>query len=142
MVASGSADATVKIWSKKTGNLLRTLKDGGIVVSSVAFDASNMIASGSWGGYVKLWDKNTGDLLRTLAGPLIPGLNVPLPMDSVKSVAFDANDMIASGHSDKTINLWSKRHLFFRGIHCFFKHTILFIGEGNLFLSTQYFSKH
>jgi WD40 repeat protein len=140
MVASGSADATVKIWSKKTGNLLRTLKDDGIVVSSVAFDASNMIASGSWGGYVKLWDKNTGDLLRTLAGRLIPGLNVPLPISRVDSVAFDANDMIASGHSNKTINLWSKRHLFFRGIHCFFKHTILFIGEENLYLSTQYFS--
>jgi len=42
--------------------------------------------------------KNTGDLLRNLSGHANP----------VNSVAFDNNDLLASGSDDGTIKLWNK----------------------------------
>ena len=60
MIASGSADNTVKLWDKNTGNLLRTLLGHGSWVWSVAFDANDLVASGSSDHTIKLWDKNTG----------------------------------------------------------------------------------
>jgi len=61
-----------------------------------------MIASSSWDNTIKLWNKNTGDLLRTITGN----------GGYVGSVAFDANDMIASSetkqYGSETIQLWNK----------------------------------
>jgi WD40 repeat protein len=45
---------------------------------------------------VKLWDKNNGDLLRTLIGHV----------NSVLSVEFASNNILASGSWDTTIRLW------------------------------------
>jgi WD40 repeat protein len=55
-----------------------------------------MIVSGYADGTIKLWNKNNGDLLRTLPGH--DGF--------IDSVAFDNNNMLASGSWDKTIKLW------------------------------------
>jgi len=44
---------------------------------------------------MKLWNKNTGDLLRTLSGH----------GDWVMSVAFDYNDILASGSWDRSLKI-------------------------------------
>jgi WD40 repeat protein len=49
-------------------------------------------------------------LLRTLTGH----------GKAVSSVAFDSNEMIASGSSDKTIKLWNKGNIFIKKDYLYF----------------------
>ncbi len=101
MLASGSADKTVKLWDARTGELLRTLDGHTQRVNSVEFDPqSGTVASGSDDATIKLWDARSGELLRTLEGH----------DGSVFSVAFDPQDgMLASGSWDDTVKLWEAR---------------------------------
>ena len=57
ILASGSADFTVKLWNKNTGGLLRTLSGHSDWVNSVAFDSKDILASGSYDMTIKLWCK-------------------------------------------------------------------------------------
>ena len=69
MLASGSADKTVKLWEAQSGKLLRTLEGHSDAVWSVAFDPKGgILASGSADETVKLWEARSGKLLRTLEG--------------------------------------------------------------------------
>ena len=69
MIASPSADNTIRLWDAETGECLRTLKGHAEVVYSVAFDpAGRILASGSQDKTVKLWDVYSGQLLRTFKG--------------------------------------------------------------------------
>lgn len=56
ILASGSADQTIKLWSLATGQELRTLTGHTDVVSSVAFcpDGQTLV-SGSWDTTIKIW---------------------------------------------------------------------------------------
>ncbi|MGD1701334.1 toll/interleukin-1 receptor domain-containing protein [Dapis sp. BLCC M229] len=65
LLASASADKTVKLW-KPDGTLLRTLTGHEIDVNSVAFSPKgDLLASASYDKTVKLW-KPDGTLVRTL----------------------------------------------------------------------------
>jgi WD40 repeat protein/uncharacterized caspase-like protein len=70
LLASGSADQTVKLWDAITNVQLRTILTGqseGVI--SIAFSPdSKSIASGGYGGTCKLWDVATGAELRALPG--------------------------------------------------------------------------
>jgi len=95
ILASPSADKTIRLWNAETGECSRTLvghKDG---VTSVVFDpAGHTFASGSYDHTVKLWDAETGECLRTLG----------LHRTAVNSVAFDpAGCTLASG----SFGLWT-----------------------------------
>jgi GTPase SAR1 family protein len=98
ILASGSGDATVKLWEVASGKLLRTLKRHEGAVCSVAFDpVGRMLVSGSGDDTVKLWEVATGQLLHTLKGHKNP----------VYSVAFDpAGRTLASGSLNSTVKLW------------------------------------
>jgi WD40 repeat protein len=52
-------DMTIKLWNKKTGELVRTLSDHSSTVSSVAFDNVDILASGSYDGTIKVWSKDS-----------------------------------------------------------------------------------
>ncbi|KAF3768208.1 hypothetical protein M406DRAFT_51956, partial [Cryphonectria parasitica EP155] len=100
-IASGSYDATVRIWDTRTGQCLQTLEGHSSEVSSVAFSGdSQQIASGSHDTTVRIWDTRTGQCLQTLEGH----------SDWVSSVAFSGDSQrIASGSHDATVRIWDTR---------------------------------
>ena len=69
VLATGSNDSTVKLWSIQDRSLIRTLEwyDGPVL--SVAFSPDGkVLASGSGEGTVILWSTQDGSLIRTLEG--------------------------------------------------------------------------
>jgi class 3 adenylate cyclase/GTPase SAR1 family protein len=98
-LASGSVDATVKLWDVDSGRPLRTLRGHNDLVYSVAFDRQGgTLASGSYDATVKLWDVASGRLFRTLEGHT----------DSVHAIAFSPDGaLLASKSVDNTVRLWS-----------------------------------
>jgi WD40 repeat protein len=73
-LASGSTDATVRLWDPETGKCRRTLHGHG-GIRSVAFspDGSRLLSSGE-DGMGHFWSPATGELLATvLALPTRPG---------------------------------------------------------------------
>jgi WD40 repeat protein/subtilase family serine protease len=98
LIASGSRDATIKLWRVSDGALVRTLTGHTDLVRSVAFSPDgSLIASGSGDATIKLWRVSDGALVRTLRGHT----------SGVSSVAFSPDgSLIASGSWDATIKLW------------------------------------
>ena len=99
LIASGSADNTVKLWYPD-GKFFRTLSGHTDVVNSVTFSPDGTtVASGSQDETVKLWTIDGRENL-TLSGH----------KNIVNSVAFSPNGrIIASGSTDKTIKLWNRQ---------------------------------
>ena len=97
-LASGSLDATVKIWAAVSGQELLTLRGHSSVVSSVAFSpGGKRLASGSWDKTVKIWDAVSGQELLTLRGH----------SGVVSSVAFSPDDKrLALGCNDGAVQIW------------------------------------
>ena len=69
LVASGSADSTVRLWDTRTGGACSTLKGHSDWVSTVVFSPDGqLVASGSDDKTVRLWDTRTGGACGTLEG--------------------------------------------------------------------------
>jgi WD40 repeat protein len=57
-IASGSDDATVKIWDEESGHELQTLKGHDGIVYSVAYSPDGRrIASGAGDNTIKIWGR-------------------------------------------------------------------------------------
>lgn len=66
MIATGSADKTIKLWDVANGKLVRTIKGHTFYITSLAFSPNGkQILSGSWDKTARLWDVKTGRLLKT-----------------------------------------------------------------------------
>jgi WD40 repeat protein/class 3 adenylate cyclase len=98
MLASPSADQTIRLWDAGTGECLRILKGHKGSICSVDFDpSSGLLASGGEDNTVKLWDVSSGRLHLTLEGHA----------SYVWSVAFDPmGRQVACGNNNSTIKLW------------------------------------
>lgn len=98
ILATGSADRTIKLWNYKTGKCLKTLLGHSSWVWSVAFSPdSQYLASASYDQTVKLWDVSTGKCIRTLQEHTA----------SVVAVRFSPNGQyLASGGFDQIIKIW------------------------------------
>ena len=100
LLASGSADGTVRIWDVGDNTNLRhvrTLRHTHNVTSVAWSPDGRVLASASTDGTVRLWNPNNGINFAVLRGHT----------ESVKSVAWSPDGRIlASGSSDETIRLW------------------------------------
>ena len=98
LLASASADNTIRLWDVTSGLELRALTGHRGWIKCVAFSRDGkLIASGSNDKTIKLWDVATGRELHSLEGHLAP----------VESLAF-SNDgrWLASGSADNNAKLW------------------------------------
>ncbi len=97
-LASGSWDATVKLWDIATRTNIATITGHTGRVYSVSFSPDGTtLASGSGDGTVKLWDVATGTNIATIAGHT----------SWVTSVSFSPDGAtLASGSWDATVKLW------------------------------------
>jgi len=98
LLASGSEDRTIRLWSVATGKTLRTLNGHLAAINSVAFSPDGKtLASGSSDQTVRLWDAGTGQQIHSLTGHSA----------LVNSVAFSPDGKtLASGSLDRTVRLW------------------------------------
>jgi WD40 repeat protein/class 3 adenylate cyclase len=98
VLASPSADKTIRLWDAETGECLRTLEGHVGMVYSVAFEPTGRyLTSGSADETVKLWEVATGRLVHTMRGH----------QGGVNTVAFDPTGRtVGSGSDDNTIKLW------------------------------------
>ena len=98
ILASCSADGSIKIWQVGCCESLRTLRAHSGGVYSVAFSSDGKIlVSGGADKTINLWDCYTGELLNTLKGHSRGVLSVAISPDS---------QIIASGSMDGTVKLW------------------------------------
>ena len=98
ILATGSYDATIKLWCLESGTEIRTLQgpDGHTMgVRCLQFDETKLI-SGSLDHTIKVWNWRTGECLATYRGH----------RDGVISLHYDGNWM-ASGSSDHTARVWN-----------------------------------
>ena len=99
ILASGSADTTIRLWDAYTGEHKRTLVGHKKRVKSVVFSPDGRIlASGCEGGTIRLWDVATG---KSRIAPIGH-------KSSVESVVFSPDGRIlASGDGFGIIHLWN-----------------------------------
>jgi WD40 repeat protein len=96
MLASGSSDNTIKLWSLPGGQLIKTLEGHSNTVYSVGISPDGKtLVSGSTDNTIKLWSLPGGQLIKTLEAH-----------NCSVSISPDGK-MLASGSADKTIKLWS-----------------------------------
>lgn len=100
IVASGSGDGSVRLWSLESGRVLHRLEAGGAKVFCVAFSPDGRtLASGSEDGRVSLWEVTTGRLNRRLRGHT----------SKVFSLAFHPEGRtLASSSGDGTVRIWDR----------------------------------
>ncbi len=97
-LASGSDDATVRLWDASTGELLQTLAGHQFVVTGVAWSYDDSrIASSSRDGMVRIWDAAAGLMLHSLTS-----------QDGwFTCVAFSSDGNIAAGSTNGSVWLWN-----------------------------------
>ncbi|KAK7530434.1 sulfur metabolite repression control protein-like protein SconB [Phyllosticta citricarpa] len=95
IIATGSYDATIKIWDVESGKEMRTLTGHTAGVRCLQFEDNRLFSAGL-DRTVKLWNWKTGELLRTLSGH--SGGIVTL---------HSANNILATGSMDHTIRVWN-----------------------------------
>jgi WD40 repeat protein len=108
VLASASADNTVKLWDVSSGALLTTLSKEFTVVSAISLSSSGAnLAMGSREGQILVWDSAPGEEPTTLSGH----------RGVVRCLAYSADDSwLASGSSDRTIRLWNGKTRQFKSI--------------------------
>jgi WD40 repeat protein len=101
LLASGSADQSVRLWDPGTGRSLGVLRGHWDKVYAVAFSPDGAtLATGSNDTTIRIWDVATGDEMTQLRGH-----------DAyVYSLAFSPDGrMLVSGSGDGTVRVWDTR---------------------------------
>ncbi|TEY33904.1 hypothetical protein BOTCAL_0654g00010 [Botryotinia calthae] len=95
ILATGSYDATIKIWDIETGECLRTLRGHTSGIRTLQFDDTKLI-SGSLDRSIRVWNWRTGECMSSYPGHT----------DGVVSLHFEGN-LLASGSIDRTVKVWN-----------------------------------
>ncbi|KAK2736769.1 WD domain protein [Myotisia sp. PD_48] len=98
----GTADATIKIWSTSTGNLIHTFEGHLAGISTISWGPdSKTIASGSDDKSIRIWNVETG---KPYPNPFLGHHNY------VYSIAVSPKgNMLVSGSYDEAVFLWDVR---------------------------------
>ena len=98
LLASGSADKTVRVWNLDTLDLKRSYRGPRDFVTSVAFSPSGkLLAAGALDGRIQVWSVLSSRRMRTLNGH----------RGRVADIAFSSSgDQLASAGEDGTVRLW------------------------------------
>lgn len=98
ILASGSADQTIKLWDVSKRQELKTLRGHQSIIESVIFTPDQQfLISGSWDYTIRIWDVNTGEELKQLKEH----------SGWINCLAISPNSQIlVSGSADKTIKIW------------------------------------
>lgn len=97
-IATGEEDKTLKLWERRTGQLVASLTGHEKEILSLEFSPDGKyLATGSADTTVKLWDVKAKQLITTFTGH----------SDTIWSVAFSPNGKyLAAGSADTTVKLW------------------------------------
>jgi WD40 repeat protein len=98
LLASSSADQTVRIWNLTTNTCKFILTGHTSYVYGIKQITPSILASGSLDATIKLWDIATGELIRTLTGHT---------SSILWSVDLLNSQTLVSGSQDLTIKLWN-----------------------------------
>jgi len=98
LLASGSADKTVRVWNLDTLDLKRSYRGPRDFVTSVAFSPNGkLLAAGALDGRIQVWSVLSSRRLRALSGH----------RGRVADIAFSpSGDQLASAGEDGTVRLW------------------------------------
>jgi WD40 repeat protein len=98
MLASASADKSIRLWDASTGTELRRLTGHRDMVWSVVFSPDGKtLASGSQDGTILFWEPSSGKQLRQIV----------TQHQLIRSVAFSPRgEILASGGADNRVCLW------------------------------------
>ncbi|MEL6927111.1 MAG: NB-ARC domain-containing protein [Cyanobacteria bacterium J06600_6] len=132
ILASASADKSIKLWNLDSGQEIATMYGHEAVVRSICLSPDGKIlASGSEDATVKLWDLDTGQTLKTLTEH----------EGEIWSVAFNSNGkVLASASFDETVKLWDSitgKCLKTLREHQSWVFAVAFSADGNLLASTS-----
>lgn len=97
LLASGSGDASIKIWNLDSKNCRATLTEHTGKVRALEALPHDRFASGSDDCSIKIWDVASGQCLTTLAGHDAP----------VTALAALPNDFLATAARDGSIKIWN-----------------------------------
>jgi WD40 repeat protein len=102
LLATGTYDGTIQIWTVNNGSLLASMKAGAVVESLAFSPDGSLLASGD--GYgdnaVELWDLKSFQMVRSLPGHA----------HGVDNLVFSPDgQMLASASYDGTVRLWGVR---------------------------------
>ncbi len=97
-LASGGADATVRLWDLPTLSLKRSYRGYRDFVTAIAFSPSGkMLAGGALDGRIQVWSALSSRRLRSLNGH----------QGRISDLAFSpAGNLLASASGDGTVRLW------------------------------------
>ena len=100
MLASGSLDETIKLWSLPDGKELKTLVGHLGAVNNISFSGNDsLLASSSSDLTVKIWDIALGKAVKTFTGHTDKVIGCYFSPDSLSTY-------VASASFDKTIKFW------------------------------------
>jgi WD40 repeat protein len=103
LIASGSEDCSIKIWSIPTGTTQMTINTGQDVWSLSMLNDGSHLASGLFSGNVNIYNINTGSLKASLKGHTGKVNDLALFTTNDKS----KSDLLASSSDDSTIRIWN-----------------------------------
>lgn len=105
MLASGSADSTVALWSGETGKLLQSFSHHkGWVLGTSFSSCGGILASAGWDKTVCLSDARTGQLMHRLAGH-----STGVWTCAFQTGGSSSTNLLCSGADDGSLKIWDSR---------------------------------